>query len=93
MTDDESKRVVFNFAKKKLTLEARGAETGRSKVEMPLEYDGKPIEISFDPKFVIEMLRVLEPATPICCWKWWTATARPCSAASAIISYLVMPLV
>src|SRR5205085_5882892 len=39
MTDDESKRVVFSFAKKKLTMQARGAEAGRSRVEVPLEYD------------------------------------------------------
>lgn len=61
MTDDESKRVVFNFAKKKLTLSARGAESGRSKVEMPIEHEGKTVEISFDPKFLTEMLRVLTP--------------------------------
>src|SRR5262249_7526847 len=61
MTDEESKRVTFSFAKKKLTLQARGAETGRSKVEMPLEYDGKAVEINFDPRFLVEMLRVLEP--------------------------------
>ena len=30
MTDDESKRVTFRFAKDKLTLEAQGATTGRS---------------------------------------------------------------
>ncbi|HYT93716.1 MAG TPA: DNA polymerase III subunit beta [Gemmataceae bacterium] len=62
MTDDkESKRVVFTFAKKKLTLEARGPASGRSHVELPLEYDGKSIEISFDPKYLTEMLRVLDP--------------------------------
>jgi DNA polymerase-3 subunit beta len=61
MTDDESKKVVFSFGKKKLTLQARGAATGRSKVEMPLEYDGKTIDINFDPKFLTEMLRVLNP--------------------------------
>ncbi len=65
MTDDESKRVTFQFAKKKLTLQARGAESGRSRVEMPLDYEGKAIEISFDPKFVVDMLRVLEPDTPL----------------------------
>ncbi len=61
MTDDESKRVIFGFAKKKLTLQARGAATGRSKVELPIEYEGKPIDISFDPRFVTDMLRVLDP--------------------------------
>jgi DNA polymerase-3 subunit beta len=61
MTDEESKKVVFTFAKQKLTLQASGAETGRSKVELPLEYDGKTIEIRFDPRFLTDMLRVLEP--------------------------------
>lgn len=65
MTDDESKRVIFSFAKKKLTLQARGVDSGRSKVEMPLDFEGKAIEISFDPKFLIDMLRVLEPDTSL----------------------------
>lgn len=65
MTDDESKRVRFKFEKKKLTLRAQGVESGQSRVELPIEYDGKGIEISFDPKFVIDMLRVLEPDMPL----------------------------
>lgn len=65
MTDEESKRVVFNFAKKKLTLQARGSEVGRSHVEMPLDYEGKTVEISFDPKFVTDMLRILDPSTSL----------------------------
>ena len=41
MTDDESKRITFHFAPGKLTLEAQGATTGRSKVSMKLdEYSG-----------------------------------------------------
>lgn len=65
MTDEESKRVVFQFAKKKLTLQARGSEAGRSHVELPIDYDGKSAEISFDPKFLGDMLRVLEPDTTL----------------------------
>ena len=65
MTDEESKRVVFSVAKTKLALKAKGAESGRSKVEMPIEFDHKPIEISFDPKFVNDMLKVLEPDAPV----------------------------
>jgi DNA polymerase-3 subunit beta len=65
MTDEESKRVVFAFAKHKLTMQARGAEAGRSRVEMPVGYDGKPIEISFDPKFLIDMLKVLDAEAPL----------------------------
>jgi DNA polymerase-3 subunit beta len=61
MTDEESKKVVFGFAKKKLTLQAHGPATGRSKVELPIDYEGKAIDIAFDPKFLTEMLRVLNP--------------------------------
>ncbi|HYV38053.1 MAG TPA: DNA polymerase III subunit beta [Gemmataceae bacterium] len=65
MTDDESKRVVFAFAKHKLTLQAHGTEAGRSKVELPVGYDGKAIEISFDPKFLLDMLKVLDAETAL----------------------------
>jgi len=65
MTDEESKRVIFSFGKKKLTLRAQGAESGKSRVEMPIDYDGKSVEISFDPKFLTDMLRILEPDTAL----------------------------
>lgn len=65
MTDEESKRVVFTFAKKKLTLQAHGAESGRSRVELPIDYEGKSLAINFDPKYLIDMLRVLEPDTAL----------------------------
>src|SRR5207237_3043620 len=45
MTDEESKRVIFNFAKQKLTLQARGAESGRSTVEMQVDHDGKAMHL------------------------------------------------
>jgi DNA polymerase III subunit beta len=65
MTDDESKRVRFQFAKGKLTLRAQGAEAGQSRVELPVEYAGKNLEISFDPKFLVDMLKVLELDTSL----------------------------
>jgi DNA polymerase-3 subunit beta len=60
MTDEESKKVVFTFTKKKLTLQARGSATGRSKVELPIDYEGKGIDIGFDPKFLTDMLKELK---------------------------------
>jgi DNA polymerase III subunit beta len=65
MTDEESKRVIFAFTKKKLTLQARGTESGRSKVELPVEYDGKELTINFDAHFVTDMLRVLSADAPL----------------------------
>ena len=92
MTDDESKRVVFSFAKKKLTLQARGTEAGRSKVELPIDYDGKAAEISFDPKFLGDMLRVLEPDTALTLEMTDTATPAVFKAEPNYL-YVVVPLV
>jgi DNA polymerase-3 subunit beta len=64
MTDKESKKIAFSFAKNKLTLKS-GARTGRSKVELPLEYDAKPIDINFNATFVQDMLRVLPAETAL----------------------------
>ena len=45
----------------KLTLQARGPETGSSVVEMELpDYDGPEVEIAFDPSFITEMLRAVD---------------------------------
>jgi DNA polymerase-3 subunit beta len=61
MTDEESKKVMFSFEKQNLTMQAQGAQAGRSKVELPIEMDGKPVKIAFDPKYLTEMMRVLDP--------------------------------
>jgi DNA polymerase-3 subunit beta len=61
MTDEESRRVTFQFAKNKLTLQAQGAQSGRSKVELPVEYDAKTVSINFNPQDLVEMLKVLPP--------------------------------
>ena len=42
-------------------MQARGAETGSSEVELPLpDYDGAGGEIAFDPQYLVEFLRALE---------------------------------
>jgi DNA polymerase-3 subunit beta len=65
MIEDESRRVVFQFAKKKLTLNARGTDASRSHVEMPIDHEGKAVTISFDPKYLTEMLRIFDPETSL----------------------------
>ena len=59
VTSDESRGVDFTFADGKLTLAARAADSGESQVEMPIRYSGATIEITFDPTYLLEMLKVL----------------------------------
>ena len=91
MTDEESKRVIFEFAKKKLTLQARGAESGRSKVELPIEFDGKDVKISFDAHFVTDMLRVL-PADATLSLELVDAASPALFKHGSDYQYVVMPL-
>lgn len=61
MTDDESKRIAFAFTPGKVTLEAQGASTGKSKVVLKLpDFPGPPITISFDPLYLTEFLKVID---------------------------------
>ncbi|GIW80654.1 MAG: DNA polymerase III subunit beta [Gemmatales bacterium] len=91
MTDDESKRVSFRFDKNNLTLQAYGAKTGRAKVELPIDYDGKTIEINFDPKYLLEMLRVLDPETSLTMELTDNNTPAHCYT-SDHYTYVVMPV-
>ena len=59
MTDNDRRCVTFKFARNKLTLLAQGATAGRSKIELPLEYDAKPIDIGFNPEYLVDVLKIL----------------------------------
>jgi DNA polymerase-3 subunit beta len=91
MTDEENQRVTFSFAKGQLTLAAQGATTGRSKVELPLEYDAKAISINFNPKYLVEMLRVL-PADGELLLELVDGASPALFRHGGDYSYLVMPL-
>jgi len=65
VTNDESRGVDFAFRPGSLTLESQAADVGRSTVELPISYEGKDIIITFDPRFVAEYLRVLEPESSV----------------------------
>lgn len=65
VTSEESRGVDFELSAGLMTLASRAAEIGESKVELPISYEGAPLVITFDPKYVAEFLRVLEPEQPI----------------------------
>ncbi|MFO0937957.1 MAG: DNA polymerase III subunit beta [Gemmataceae bacterium] len=92
MSDEESKRVDFQFAGPKLTLLARGADTGSSEVTMPLEnYDGPDIEIAFDPQYVLEFLRAVD-GEPNVLLEMTDGTKPAVFRVGEHYSYLVMPM-
>lgn len=60
VTSDESRGVDFAFGEGSLVLAGQAAEVGESHVEMPIGYDGDKIEITLDPRFLIDFLKTLD---------------------------------
>jgi DNA polymerase-3 subunit beta len=65
VTSDESRGVDFTFGSGLLKLLSQAADVGTSHVDLPISYDGKPVEITFDPRYLIDALKTLDPAAPI----------------------------
>lgn len=64
VTDKESRGIDFQFGAGKLVLDARAADVGESEVELPIQYDGAPIAVTMDHRFVSDFLRALDQEKP-----------------------------
>lgn len=63
LTNEESKGVRLSFADGSLTLSSRAPEQGEATVSLPIEYRGEPVEIGFNPVFLLDVLRVVPDDT------------------------------
>lgn len=91
LTSDESRGVDFRFGGGTLTLSTKAADVGAATVELPIGYEGDPVEITFDPRYLTDALKALEPTA--------TVTAELIDHKSAAVfrtgdgyAYVVMPL-
>jgi len=61
LTNEESKGVRMAFADKMLTLTSRAPEMGEAEVTLDIEkYDGDPLEIGFNPGYIVDALNVVD---------------------------------
>lgn len=63
VTNEESRGVDFAFGKGTLKLNSKATDIGQSTIEMPIAYDGPEMTITFDPRYVAEFLKVLDPGS------------------------------
>jgi len=61
VTSEESRGVDFTFSAGMLKLASEAADVGSSHVELPIDYNGKTVEITFDPRYLIDALKTLDP--------------------------------
>ena len=91
VTSDETRGVDFTFADGTLTLSSLAADVGASKIELPVPYDGESLTIKFDPKYVAEFLRVLDPQTPFTL-SLIDSSSQAVMRVDGGYTYVVMPL-
>jgi DNA polymerase III subunit beta len=75
-----------------LTLSGATAETGQSRVDMPISYSGPQIIVALDHRFVLEFLKVLSPEANISLEIENGETAVVFHADDGAYGYVVMPL-
>lgn len=65
VTNEESRGVDFAFTSGLLRLTSAGKDVGESDIELPISYDGDPITITLEPKYVAEFLRTLDASAAV----------------------------
>ncbi len=91
VTDHESRGIDFTFADGTLKLEASTAEIGESQVDLPIAYDGEPITLTMDHRYVADFCKVLDNETNF-------VMEIESSAAPAVLTtddgygYVIMPM-
>ena len=63
VTSEESRGIDFAFGEGNLVLSGSTAEVGQTRVEFPILYEGPPITLSLDHRFVADFLKVLDSET------------------------------
>lgn len=91
VTSDDNRGVDFSFDDGKLTLAARAADLGQSHVELPIAYDGAKLEITLDPRYFADFLKVLDP-DKTCSVELKDAESAAIARTDDGYGYVIMPL-
>ena len=43
-----------------MVITSRAPETGDAQIDMAVDYNGEPIEVGFNPQYLIDVLRMLK---------------------------------
>jgi len=91
VTSEESRGIDFTFGEGLLVLAGQTAEVGQSRVELPIAYEGEPIVITLDPRYMVDFLKVLEPERSIRLDLQDSEGAAVCTTDDGF-GYVIMPL-
>ena len=65
LTTRDSLSVELMLDPESVTIRSRATEVGEAKVEVPVQYDGEPLRIGFNPVYLQDALKVMDPASEV----------------------------
>lgn len=90
LTTEEARSVKLAFASQMLTLTSQAPEAGQATVQLGVQYEGEPLEIAFNPKFLEDVLKVMTESEVV---MEMSDKSRPAMLKSdADYVYVVMPI-
>ncbi len=90
LTNEESKGVRLSFEQGRLVLSSRAPEQGEAVISMPVAYTGEPVEIGFNPHFLIEALKVVTDDKVV--FRCSNAKRPGLLQAGELFTYVIMPV-
>ncbi|GMV96684.1 MAG: DNA polymerase III subunit beta [Phycisphaerae bacterium] len=90
LTNDQSKSVRLTFDKERLVLSSRAPEQGEATVSMRIDYKDAPLDIGFNPAYLIEALRVV--GTPTVTMELKEPNRPGLMRAGPAFLYVIMPV-
>ncbi|MEK6248648.1 MAG: DNA polymerase III subunit beta [Planctomycetales bacterium] len=91
VTSEESRGIEFTFGEGNAVLAGEAAETGKSRIELPIAYDGPAITMMLDPKYVSDFLKVLDAEKTFSLEVKDGKSAAVCSTDDGY-GYVIMPM-
>lgn len=59
LTTEDSRAVRLSFSKDRLVITSQAPEHGKAHIEIPVQYEGQPLDIGFNPGFLSDALRAM----------------------------------
>ena len=90
LTNEESRGVRLSFKPEQVTLSSRAPEAGEAEVTCPIQLEGEPIDMGFNPNFLLEALKAIDSDTVSV---EMNAASKPAVIrAGADLLYVLMPV-
>jgi len=94
MSDDKLKAIRLSFNPGTLELTASSSEAGEARESVPVEFDGNPLEIGYNPAYLLDFLSVCGSETVSLSVRdaETQGLLRPVGASDLDYRYVVMPM-